>query len=122
MDKPVARIDQPVAIHLVLSNNSSSPVAMMDLWAPHVNYELYLHDTQGKEAPLSDLGRKLRTNPTGGSADRLVLAPGDKFEMDEDLSKIYSVSVPGSYTVEACRQIMNWGNIYSNKLVIPFTH
>ena len=40
--------------------------------------------------------------------------------MDEDLATIYAVSEPGRYVLDACRDLVGVGNLYSNKLVITF--
>lgn len=122
MSEPVARTGHPVTIHVTLSNESKTAFALRDNWQPDLDYELRLRDSQGKEAPFTESGRKLRTYPIRSSGNMIVLAPGDKVELHQDLSKIYAVSVPGDYTLEACRNVLDWGNIYSNKLVIPFTH
>ena len=106
----------------MLVNDSKTQFALRDNWQPDLDYELRLYDSEQKEVPFTDRGKKLRTNPIHSSGNTVLLHPGDKIQLDQDLSKIYAVSVPGDYTVEACREIMGWGNIYSNKLVVPFTH
>ena len=120
--KPVARVSDPVIIHIELFNQSDTSISMIDMMWELRDYDLRLYDDKGKQAPFTKWGQMMKTGPIRGSSIRAVLAPGEKLEFDEDLSKIYSVSVPGSYTAEACRELNRWGNIYSNKLVIPFTH
>lgn len=117
----VARISQPVVVHVELSNQSSAPVSMSDTWMPARDYELHLYDSKGKEVPLTEIARRLRFTPIHSSQNTLVLAPREKLQSDQNLADVYTVSTPGNYTLEACREILGIGNIYSNKLVLPFT-
>lgn len=119
-EKPVAEISRPVIIFVEFSNQSGTPVSMSDRLASDLNYELYVRDSSGKELPLTENGRKIRTGPIKGSQNTVVLAPGEKYTAKDDFSGMYAISVPGSYTVEACRDLIDWGNMYSNKIVIAF--
>jgi len=120
VDVHVAEIGAPVIVHAELSNQSKITVSIWDRWWPARDYELHLRDSAGREVPLTDSGYRMRKGPIHGSQSRVTLPPGGKAEADQDLSKIYTVPFPGSYTLEACRDVIGWGNIYSNKLVIPF--
>jgi hypothetical protein len=118
--KPVAEMSRPLIIYVELSNESNTPIQMRDNLAASLNYELHVRDASGKEAPLTEGQRQVRTGPRHGSGYDVTLAPGEKDTDQENLSNIYNISVPGRYTVEACREIHDWGNIYSNKIVVPF--
>jgi hypothetical protein len=91
---------------------------MRDNLFPQRDYELHLYDSSGKEAPLTKWGSQIRTYIHGSGYD-ITLAPGEKLTDKEDLSSVYAVSVVGTYTLDACRAIHGWGNLYSNKLVLP---
>jgi hypothetical protein len=93
---------------------------MRDNWSAQRDYELYVRDTKGKEAPFATSGRQLRSGPIGGSGDDLTLGPGEKHITTEDLSSIYDISLPGTYTIQVCRQVYDWGNVYSNRIMVPF--
>jgi len=118
--KPVAETSRSLIIYVELSNESNTAIKMRKNWDTSLNYELHVRDGSGKEAPLTEPEREVRTRPIHGSGDDVTLAPGERDTYQEDLSNIYNISVPGSYTVEACREIHDWGNIYSNKIVVPF--
>jgi hypothetical protein len=119
-EKPVAETSRPVVIQIELSNQSNTPITMRDNLFADRDYELYLRDDKGKEVPFTKWGRDLRTGPIHGSGNDFTLAPGEKYTDKENLSALYEISLPGNYTVEACREVYVWGNIYSNKIVIPF--
>jgi hypothetical protein len=118
--KPVAETSRAVIIRIELSNQSNTPITMRDNLFPERDYELHIRDDKGKEVAFTKWGQQIRTGPIHGSGNDFTLAPGEKHEEQEDLSAMYDVSIPGKYTVEACRQVYGWGNIYSNKIVIPF--
>lgn len=118
-EKPVAEISRPVVVSIELSNETRAPITIWDRLAPELDYELHVRDENGKEPPLAPFGKQIRPY-RGGSRMSVVLAPGERYTDKEDLSKVYAISVPGSYAVEACRDIIEWGNIYSNKITIPF--
>lgn len=119
-ETPVAETKHAVILQVELSNDSKLPVRMRDNWAPELNYELHARDSSGNEPPLTKFGRQLREGPVHGSGEDITLGPGEKISGRQDLSAIYEISVPGDYTVQACREIYTWGNIYSNKLTVPF--
>jgi hypothetical protein len=120
VDIHVAQIGSPVVVHAELSNHSNITISVSDHWWPALDYELHLRDAAGREVPLTDWGHRMRTGPIHGSQNTVSLSPGGKDEADQDLSKSYAIPLAGSYTLEACREVNGWGNIYSNKLIIPF--
>lgn len=120
-ERLAVRISNPLVVHVELSNRSGAPVSMVDRLAPERDYELHLLSTKGNEAPLTEFARKLRFGPLRYSSSRVVLVPGEKYAVDEDLATIYAVAEPGQYVLEACRDLIGVGNLYSNKLVITFT-
>jgi hypothetical protein len=119
-EKPVAETSRPTVIHIELSNESNMTIRMRDNWFADRDYELYVRDANGREAPLTKWGNDLRTGPVHGSGNDLTLAPGEKHTAKEDLSSVYEISMPGTYTVQACREVYGWGNIYSARITIPF--
>jgi hypothetical protein len=121
-ETPVARISQPFTVHVELTNQSGAPISIEDRLSAERDYELHLFDLTGKEAPLTEQARRMRFWPIHGSMTIVELAPGKTIGFDENLANIYAVSEPGDYTLEACRDIQGIGNLYSNKLVLPFTH
>jgi|GEM_PF-4558361 hypothetical protein len=118
--KPVAETSRSVIVQIELSNQSNTPIRMRDNLFAERDYELHVRDDKGKEVAFTKWGRQIRTGPIRGSGNDVTLAPGEKYEDQEDLSHIYDISLPGNYTVEACRELYVWGNIYSNRIVIPF--
>jgi len=72
-----------------------------ELGTPRSITKLHVRDGSGKEAPLTEPEREVRTRPIHGSGDDVTLAPGERDTYQEDLSNIYNISVPGSYTVES---------------------
>jgi hypothetical protein len=118
-EKPVAETQKPFIIRIELSNESTKSVSMRDDLAAELNYIFLLNDSRANEPPLTASERHLRA-PMPRSGNDITLAPGEKLTDKEDLSTIYDVSVIGTYTVQACREVYGWGSIYSNKLIIPF--
>jgi len=118
-EKPYAETARPLTIFIELTNASSGPVWRYDTFVER-DYELYVKDDRGKEAPLTERAKKLRIGPIGGSSYHVDLAPGETHKAEEDLSKVYAITVPGKYTIEACRVIEGWGNVYSNKIEVTF--
>jgi len=119
-EKTVAEISRPTIIHFEISNESDKPISLTDRLFPERDYEVHVRDSNGKEAQLTERGRQLRHGPLKGSQTTAVLAPGERYTDKEDLAKLYTISVPGTYSIEVCRDIQMWGNIYSNRITLPF--
>jgi len=119
VDKTVAEISRPLIVEIELSNESGSTVAIWDRLFAQRDYELHVRDEKGNEVALTPWGKQIRKY-LGGSQIKVLLAPGEKHTDKEDLAEIYAVSIPGTYTIEACRDTIDWGNIYSNKISLPF--
>jgi len=117
VEKTVAETARPVIVLIELSNQSRLPVAIWERFVQR-DYELHVRDEKGNEVPLTPWGKQIRTY-IFGSKTRVVLAPGEKHTDKEDLAEIYSVSVPGTYKIEACRDSIDCGDIYSNKITLP---
>jgi hypothetical protein len=118
-EKLVGEISKPTKISIELKNDSNVSIEMWDRWSSDRNYELHVYDKGGKELPLTEKG-SLARNHFSGSQSKVVLAPGERYTDEQDPTGWYAISVPGDYTVEVCRNLIGWGNIYSNKIVIPF--
>jgi len=120
-EKIAVRISEPLRLHVELSNRSNAPISIVDRLVPEVDFELHLFNTKGIEAPLTEFARKMRFGLRHYSTTGVVLAPGDKYAVDEDLATTYAISERGQYVLDACRDVVGIGNLYSNKLVITFT-
>ncbi len=118
-EKAYAETTRPLTILIELSNASSESVWRYDTFVEQ-DYELYVKDVRGREASLTEKGRKRRTGPIGGSSFHVDLPPEATHHVEEDLSKTYAITVPGKYTIEACRVIEGWGNVYSNRMEVTF--
>jgi hypothetical protein len=118
-EKPAARVSGRFVVHLELANLSGLPVRLTDRWWTERDYELHLRYGNGREAPLTESARKMRFGPILGSSSEVELAPGEKIGVDEDLADVYIIAEPGTYVLDACRDILGFGNLYSNKVVLP---
>jgi hypothetical protein len=119
-EKSYGETSRSLTVHIELTNGSKAPVAMSDRMLPERDYELHVRDAQGAEVPLTEFGRNIRSGPIKGSQNTQVLAPGESYTTEEDLSKLYAITIPGKYTIEACRDVYTWGLIYSNKIDVAF--
>ena len=82
------------------------------------NYWARVFDTSGREAPLTEYGKKIRPPMLSGSGVFVELAPGETDRSDEEITKVYDLSKPGKYILQVCRDLGDLGSIYSNKIEI----
>jgi hypothetical protein len=77
-----------------------------------------------KEIPLSNKGRQLMEGAREGSTALLDLQPGQVQLASFDLSEAFDLSAPGTYRVNAARQVWKrnrpgeWATVQSNELVL----
>jgi hypothetical protein len=116
-DKVTVRPSEHLVVHIDLSNKSSIVVSMWDYLFVERNYELHVLDSNRKEAPLTSYAKTIRTYPHGSSI-LVKLASGESDRDEEDLTKLYELSAPEKYTIRVCRDLVDWGNIYSNEIQI----
>src|SRR5579859_6190793 len=109
-EKPVAEISRPVTILVELTNQTNRPISLTDRLSTERDYELHVRDSTGKEPALTTLGKAMRSPIIGShSQSKVELAPGETYTGKEDLAGVYAITIPGTYTVEACRDLIGWG-------------
>lgn len=111
-------LGQPLMLHLSVSNTSAITFTLMDRFVER-DFELHVTDSRGIEVPLTEFGAKIRASPYRDTTLHFVsVAPGETVNGDEDVTRIYSLTKPGIYSVQACRIVKNIGAVYSNKVDI----
>jgi hypothetical protein len=99
------------------TNGSLVPLQLWDSISPEQNFEIQVKDTLGRDAPLTKVGRALRELPRHGSGREFVLAPGESYETEVDVSTIYAITTPGTYSIQESRGLRGM-SLRSNRLEI----
>jgi hypothetical protein len=108
-------------VHAELSNKSSVSISVRDYILVEWNYWARIIDSSGREAPTTNHGTKIRPPVIFGSGTLNELAPGETRRGEEEVTTIYDLSKPGKYSLQVCRDLIDLGNIYSNKIEILVT-
>jgi len=114
-ERMYAETTRPLTVFIELTNGSSGPIRFWEGLVVERNYAFCIKDDHGKEAPLTERARKFMTSEIGGSGVEISLAPGGSYRTKADVSKVYEITIPGKYMIEAC-----WGMICSNRIDIAF--
>lgn len=108
----------PVIVHMTFENSSKQTFSLMERFAER-DFEVHVEDSKGREAPLTEYGKKIRTSPFNDTMMHLIsFSPGDKLAADEDVRKLYKLELPGRYSVYTCRLINKVGSVFSNKIEV----
>jgi hypothetical protein len=123
-----------VKLTVVLTNPTDHVVYIGRLWTlggAELEYNFDVRDTQGNRVPLTRYGRALHGTPDKGD-DRndcgdcsevgVWIQPHEKVADEVVISKIYELSKPGKYTIQASgtepRLVGNSDAIKSNSVVL----
>lgn len=104
-------------LRIRLANTSSAPISVVETSAAK-EYELRVTDSLGKELPLTEYGKSVRGDAKWPSVDfrrfELVLRSGEAQDISLDISRMYIITRPDTYTVTACRLIIGLGSLVSD--------
>ncbi|MEO8657453.1 MAG: hypothetical protein ABI693_03245 [Bryobacteraceae bacterium] len=105
-----------VLVKLRLENKSNKVLRMWDRFVER-DFELRVVAPYGTEAPLTDFGKSIRTPPFRNYRNMLItVAPGQIVRDEQELTRVYVVKEQGWYSVQACRDLIDFGNLYSNRI------
>lgn len=121
-NEPKVNLGADVWVKIVWTNTSKVELNASHLWDDSsgldYSYTLDFRDTDGR--PVAQPPHNPRIGRTG-SASFGTLKPGESRQAEIDLSRIYDLSHPGDYTLQASRRVPNelgGGIIKSNKITI----
>jgi hypothetical protein len=98
--------DRSVQVRTEVQNISQSNVALM-VAAPQTDYTLSVIGPDGKTAPATQLGTKLRSVPPNGSHVMITLPPQETISSTWTLSDLVDFSKSGRYRVTVSRHFDN---------------
>ncbi|MCC7157776.1 MAG: hypothetical protein IT161_24560 [Bryobacterales bacterium] len=126
--QPEFRVGEEIAIEVTFTNTSEKPVlAAPVLPTAEVSYKLDVRDEKGDPVPETSYGRKLRAGKDDSGRETVTvfqtaplryLQPGESIKEQIVLNKLYDLSKPGAYTVQAQAQSDNEGKAKSNRFTI----
>lgn len=125
----VVKVGEDILLEITLTNTSQSEIRLAE--APgdpppaEFQYLIEVHDDKGEPAPDSEYGRRLKANPNPrGSRVTRALAPGESLKDETTLTRVFNLSRPDKYIVQASRKIPDYlgkGVVKSNTITITVT-
>jgi hypothetical protein len=114
-----------VMLEVVLKNTSDQDISAGELLGgAELNYDIDVRDSKGDLATETQYGRRIHgkdPNPGhGGSGVARALKPGETQKTKTFLNRVYDLSQPGSYTVQAQTRDPN-SNMIVKSNTITFT-
>lgn len=126
--KAPARVGSEIHLTVTVANTSNHDVSfgVAPGIAPDqtMSYNIEIRDAQGREAPPTPFLRDLREHPkpTSGSIFGYTLAPGESYEEELVITRLYDLTQPGKYTIKVARSQQPWPNaaaiVKSNTIAI----
>jgi hypothetical protein len=117
LDQAQIKSGEPATLHIKLTNALKRPSTVMETSVER-EFEIHLTDLLGRELPLTEQGKNLRGKGKFPAVIyrnfALTLAPGENLKGDEDIAKIYLLTVLGDYKASVCRVVVELGPILSN--------
>lgn len=120
-----------VFVQIKVTNTSNQQISLAkapgNLPQAESEYSIDVRDSGGREAPLTDYGRKIKEKKiiVSMSRDSLHIEPGESQNDGVIVTKLYDLSRPGKYSVRVAREIPpRWGGgiVQSNTINITITH
>lgn len=105
-EQDVVQAGSAVKVQITITNVSKQKIGVQRERNPghgEIFHEFDIRDADGNPAPESNYQKRLRANPPFLSLVPTVLAPGESAKDEATLSKLYDLSLPGEYTVQARR-------------------
>jgi hypothetical protein len=103
METATVKLGAPVVVKFRLKNAYSAAIRIGDTWEPY-DYELLVTDASGGEPPRTAVGQRIFRGEYGVlHSDSIDLQPGQEIEATLDISTIYQLTQPGTYSVRAMR-------------------
>jgi hypothetical protein len=104
---PTPKFDagQPVELALVFKNEGPTLIKFprSSLW---FDYQYVVRDESDAEVPLTEFGKQQwRSAQMGGAVAVFEIAPGKEYLREFELSRLYELSRPGKYKVEASKEL-----------------
>ena len=114
LDKRSYVSGQPIVLQISLMNHARTNYRRRER-IPERDFVAQVTNVSGRKTPLSELGERLR-NPVFGDtySNDLVLAPGEVVKAQEDLTRLYTLTVPGTYHAYVTTQLPDYGKVTSN--------
>jgi len=99
-----------ITVNATLTNKAKDTIYLdaSAPWMAELDFRVEVHDVQGNLAPLTDYGRLVLKNEgevpiVENNGSLAVLHPGDTFKREIVVSKLYDLTQPGKYTIQAQR-------------------
>jgi hypothetical protein len=107
-----------VVVHLKISNNSNSVVTYVDRQRD-CDYKVDVLTSLGTPARPTPSNKDLKCNgPSSGRKIVVTLNPGETQEDDIELTHLFNMEQPGSYSATISRKYPGVGNVTSNTVSV----
>jgi hypothetical protein len=108
LDRESFALDTPVPVTIVTKNLSDAPLKIpaSSKWTTY-EYELRQQD---REVPLTRFGQRMEDSRGDGSAAEPELPPGDSIVLELPISRLFDLSIVGSYTLRISRPVFRGGS------------
>lgn len=124
-DKEQVNRGDAISIKITIKNSSREVLRLIETSAEK-DYRIDIENQYGQQISLTEYGRHIRKLANEGTDFRLVgvkLKPGEKRENVVDVSKLYDLTVPGTYRITVKRTVQAKGRegtaeVVSNKIEI----
>lgn len=112
-------VGQPIPIDVQLKNTSDHAIGVGRVGGERnggIDYHVILLASNGRAVPRTKYGAAVDTGRVEGSAVLLQLKPGETLTQSFDLTKLFKLTEPGTYTLRAGRKLpertgkMEWSN------------
>ena len=109
VDSSTVKTGSQITTKAVLTNKAKDTIFLDTFaqWTGELDLEVEVRDVQGNLAPLTDYGRLVIKGegdvPIVGKVFSMALLPGEVLKKDVVISKLYDLSQPGKYTIQAQR-------------------
>jgi hypothetical protein len=122
----IAKAGSQIRVEVVLTNTSDHEIGILKS-APEADYMVEVRDANGNMAPDTDFGRRQK-DPASvkvSSATPLYsLKPGESLHDEIQIERLYKISGPGKYSIQASRTVpeeMGSGVVKSNMVNVTVT-
>ncbi len=93
---------QEIRLKLTFRNESNKPVTLLETH-PYCDYKWIVKGQSGKDASLTEFGRRMQADAEESRMSRKRLNAGERIQHEVPITRLYDLSRPGAYYVTAKR-------------------
>jgi hypothetical protein len=103
---------EPIWVNMVLKNVGQTVKKVWETGGLG-DFDFVIVDEKGSAAPLTPLGKKLKSAPEVSWSNERELPPGAQMQNEHRLDKVWDMKRPGKYCITAIRPVSldNWTDL-----------